>query len=297
MPKQLKDNHTDASSQPLGFITGTYLERTSRPIYALVFLLPFMALYEIGTILISTTELSRSQVRVIAFVWLQDFLEYLGFSLRFTWLITPLVVVLVLLGMHIASKRCWSVRIKDCIPMAIECVMLAIPLVVLSLVLNQASHMNSFAAVNSAKSDISAIPLAVTFCQAVSDAAGNNFFIDVVTGIGAGIYEELVFRLFLICVLMFFFQDVLSFTRRNSVIISVLLSAALFSAHHHLVFINGHISQITSFTWPQFIFRTIAGIYFAALFALRGFGVTAGTHVFYDTIAAFINFRIFTPDT
>jgi hypothetical protein len=39
----------------------------------------------------------------------------------------------------------------------------------------------------------------------------------------------------------------------------------------------------------EFGFRTVAGIYFAALFAIRGFGITAGVHAFYDIIATIIN--------
>jgi len=49
----------------------------------------------------------------------------------------------------------------------------------------------------------------------------------------------------------------------------------------------------TPFNWTEFGFRTIAGIYFAVLFAIRGFGVTAGTHAFYDIIATIINAAFF----
>ena len=33
-----------------------------------------------------------------------------------------------------------------------------------------------------------------------------------------------------------------------------------------------------------FLFRMLAGIYFALLFRLRGFGIAVGTHAFYDII-------------
>jgi hypothetical protein len=39
----------------------------------------------------------------------------------------------------------------------------------------------------------------------------------------------------------------------------------------------------------EFGFRAVAGVYFAVLFAIRGFGITAGTHAFYDIIATIIN--------
>ena len=47
------------------------------------------------------------------------------------------------------------------------------------------------------------------------------------------------------------------------------------------------------FDWAKFTFRTIAGVYFAALFAIRGFGITAGTHAFYDIIATLITGLVF----
>jgi len=115
---------------------------------------------------------------------------------------------------------------------------------------------------------------------------------NIVTAIGAGIYEELVFRLILICLLMIVFQDFLKFNHRNSVVFSIIISAALFSAHHHWIF-SGGVYQSLPFDWTAFSFRTIAGIYFAILFAVRGFGITAGTHAFYDILATLINVLFF----
>jgi hypothetical protein len=49
------------------------------------------------------------------------------------------------------------------------------------------------------------------------------------------------------------------------------------------------------FNPTEFGFRTIAGVYFAILFAIRGFGITAGTHAFYDIIATLVNAIFFDP--
>ena len=92
-----------------------------------------------------------------------------------------------------------------------------------------------------------------------------------------------------IIVLMILFQDVFRFGHRSSVVLSVLVSAALFSAYHHIVYLDGQFVQSSPFSWPEFSFRTIAGVYFAVLFAVRGFGITAGAHIFYDIIAVFMN--------
>jgi hypothetical protein len=87
--KDEKQKHSYASSQLLNFTRDSYLERTSRPIYAIVFLLPFIIFYEVGTILINTDVLSQYQVRVVAFVWLQDLLARLGTGDRVAWVAPP----------------------------------------------------------------------------------------------------------------------------------------------------------------------------------------------------------------
>jgi hypothetical protein len=82
---------------------------------------------------------------------------------------------------------------------------------------------------------------------------------------------------------------------QNSVVLSVMVSAALFSAHHHIVLIDGQLGRVAPFHWMEFGFRTLAGVYFAILFAVRGFGITAGTHAFYDIIATIVNAIFFRP--
>lgn len=308
----------------LNFAQDSYLERTSRPIYALVFLLPFIIFYEVGTILINTDILNQSQVRVVAFVWLQNFLEYLGSGGKLAWVAPPLAVVIILMALQLASRKRWWFGFGDIWPMGIECILLAVPLIVLSLFLNSPAGPqndmdqfgNTTAQVRPAscikydsKSEIHDIRYDKTvlrcasiagssLLRATTDVDGSEvksepLLASIITGIGAGIYEELVFRLILICLLMLLFQDVLRLSHKNSIILSVLISAGLFSAHHHIVLLNGQLALSAAFNWTEFGFRTIAGIYFAVLFAIRGFGITAGTHAFYDIIATIINAAFF----
>jgi len=256
------------------FTKDSYLERTNRPVYALVFLLPFIIFYELGTIFINTDVLNQSQIRVVAFVWLQQFLQWVGFGSRVAWMAPALAVVVILIAFQLASRKGWKVWIADIWPMAVECSLLAVPLIVFSLVLNDSAPRQAVV-------------------RAAQTIQWPGLMTNIVTGIGAGIYEELIFRLVLICFFMIIFDDLLRLGRRNSIIVSVLLSAALFSAHHHIVFVNGHLALGSPFNLTEFIFRTIAGIYFAVLFAVRGFGITAGTHAFYDIIATVINTAFF----
>jgi membrane protease YdiL (CAAX protease family) len=303
-----KKRQRAASSQLFNFARDSYLERTSRPVYAIVYLLPFIIFYELGTIFINTDVLNQTQVRVVAFVWLQELLRHLGFGGKFLWAAPALVVVVILLAYQLVSRKSWWVSFGDMLPMTIECVLLAIPLIVLSLFLNSAG-----APKHSGTNDL--VPRAVVVqCAAEQNAAQaktkyqqpkptpqpipvakpkpklqSSLLADIVTGIGAGIYEELLFRLILICAIVLLLQDVIGINQHSAIIVAVLLSAALFGAHHHFDFLTGRVNQSDLFDWSKFAFRTTAGVYFAALFAIRGFGITAGTHAFYDIIATLIN--------
>jgi membrane protease YdiL (CAAX protease family) len=141
------------------------------------------------------------------------------------------------------------------------------------------------------------IPNHKTYDDTTASAGDNfthhSFLMDIVTGIGAGIYEELIFRLVLIGLLMLFFETILGIERTKAIAISVLVSAILFSLHHHFVFLNGKFERAELLTMTPFIFRTIAGAYFAVVFAVRGFGVVAGAHIFYDIIATILNVWLF----
>ena len=303
--KQKRDYPT---SQLLNFARDSYLERTSRPIYAILFLVPFIIFYEIGTILINTDVLTQYQVRVVAFVWVQDVVLHLGTSSRFAWIAPPLVVIVILIGLQIASKKQWYFCLSDYTPMILECVSLAVPLIVLSLLFNSpGTRPDSLPRPESARPPAQVSVVAqqqVIGPQDLVAALGqqngvrpkvHSLMTNIVTGVGAGIYEELVFRLILICALMVLFQDVIGLSRQNAIVLSVLMSAALFSAHHHIVWIDGRLARSAPFNWTEFGFRTIAGVYFAILFAIRGFGITAGTHAFYDIIATLVNAFFFEP--
>ena len=294
-----------STGQMFNFAPNSYLERTSRPIYAVIFLLPFIIFYEVGTFGINTDVLNQSQIRVVAFVWLQNLLESVGFGGKFAWVAPPLAVVVILLAMQITSGKQWRLWFGDVLPMAVECVLLAVPLIVLTLFLSSSTTpegnvsrfenstikihtgepLNCSSVQNNSKSSVTG--------RAGRDAQNQPLLANIVTGIGAGIYEELVFRLILICLLMLLLQDVLRLNHKNSIVLSVLISAALFSAHHHIDFFTGRLNATDPFNWTRFAFRTLAGIYFAILFAIRGFGITAGTHTFYNIIAVSITARFF----
>ena len=93
--------------------------------------------------------------------------------------------------------------------------------------------------------------------------------------LGAGLYEELLFRVILVAGLVALFRR---FGASNvpAGILATVLGALIFSAFHYIG-PYGDPLQLGSFA-----FRTIAGVLFSALYLTRGFGITAWTHALYD---------------
>ena len=93
--------------------------------------------------------------------------------------------------------------------------------------------------------------------------------------IGAGLYEELLFRVVLVALLSNGFR-LLGASRLAGGAFATLAGALLFSAFHY-VGAFGEPLRLESF-----VFRTLAGLVFSALYLLRGFGITAWAHALYD---------------
>jgi hypothetical protein len=98
--------------------------------------------------------------------------------------------------------------------------------------------------------------------------------------LGAGIYEELLFRVILVSGLALGAQKVLGWSATASGIFAVMVGALVFSAFHYIGPYGDRL-ELSSFT-----FRTVAGVLFSALYLQRGFGITAWTHALYDVFLA-----------
>jgi len=96
--------------------------------------------------------------------------------------------------------------------------------------------------------------------------------------LGAGLYEELLFRVLLVSGLLLLARRVMGLGPKSANTFAVGLGALIFSAFHY-VGPFGDPMRLDSF-----VFRTIAGIAFSALYVFRGFGITAWTHALYDVI-------------
>src|ERR1043166_8107203 len=94
--------------------------------------------------------------------------------------------------------------------------------------------------------------------------------------LGAGIYEELLFRVLLVGALATAARALLGWRPVTAGVAATLLGAAIFSAFHYIGPYGDRL-QLYSF-----VFRMVAGLFFSGLYLARGFGITAWTHALYD---------------
>jgi hypothetical protein len=207
---------------------------------SLVFILPFLIIYELGL-------RYHGEQPLVVFKHLQVFFNLLGAPGRH---LPALACVAILLSWHIARRDRWRIEPIHLLGMAMESALLAIPLIVLGLAV---AH----------------------YWQYLPLAAGMELRHLLIMSIGAGIYEELVFRLIAFTLLNLILIDFFEMKKPLGYALIVLIPAVVFSLYHYLG---------EPFTWQSFAFRTLAGVYFGAIFICRGFGITAGCHAAYDII-------------
>jgi hypothetical protein len=97
----------------------------------------------------------------------------------------------------------------------------------------------------------------------------------IILSFGAGVHEELVFRLIGVTGITALCTSVLGMRRGLSIAVAFLVSSALFSAAHHVI--GGEPWRI-----GVFVYRLLCGIVFATIFQVRGFAVAVYTHALYD---------------
>jgi len=96
--------------------------------------------------------------------------------------------------------------------------------------------------------------------------------------LGAGIYEELLFRVLLVGALAAAARALLGWRPLTAGVAATLVGAVIFSAFHYIGPYGDRL-QLYSF-----VFRMVAGLFFSALYLARGFGITAWTHALYDAL-------------
>ena len=91
---------------------------------------------------------------------------------------------------------------------------------------------------------------------------------------GAGLHEELVFRLLLLPAMAVLFVRAVAMPKPLAWGAAAIGSSLLFAGAHHFA---GEPFEIYAFTY-----RSFAGLFFAGVYLFRGFAVAAWTHAIYD---------------
>lgn len=112
---------------------------------------------------------------------------------------------------------------------------------------------------------------------AIGEIAARDRATVLMLSLGAGLYEELFFRVILVSTIAALARVWLGVSTRMAGVLATFIGALIFSAFHY-VGPYGDPFQLRSFA-----FRAISGVVFSALYLVRGFGITAWTHALYDT--------------
>jgi membrane protease YdiL (CAAX protease family) len=244
-----------------------YRRISRRPLVSLVFIAPMLLLYEVGVL-----ALGGHATRNGADVWLRTTIEQLGIGQYF---LLPVLVCGLLLAWHYLRRDPWTVPPRVLVCMAAEALMFALVLLLIARI-----------------QGVVFSKLHTAFAAEITLATGAplGLFSHMIGYLGAGIYEELLFRLMLLPVAIAALIGC-GVQPQTSVIVAVILTSLLFSAAHYrldLWFGPWHLETAYGdvWGWYSFTFRSLAGVYFAVLFQTRGFGIAAGAHAFYDIAVA-----------
>jgi membrane protease YdiL (CAAX protease family) len=232
-----------------------YWEQSAQPLNSLLLVLPLMLVYECGMLWIGSGSMRNG-----ADVWLRDALAAMGLA-RYFFL--PCITCGILLGWHHLRRTAWRFDVDIISGMICESVLLGISLVIFAHV--YASLMHDSISVTS--HSIALLP--------------DDRLPQLLSFLGAGIYEELLFRLILL-------SSSITFARycgadlRSAMVFGIIATSLLFAAAHYRMFfdVGG------AFSWFSFVFRMTAGGLFSILFLKRGFGIAVGTHATYDLLVA-----------
>lgn len=236
-----------------------YWVMTRRPLPCLVFVIPLLLLYEIGVVWIGGA--SADALRTGADAWMRRGLLALGMSGIWT---LPLGLALVLFIWQAADRRTWKIDPGSAGLMAMESILWGVALLGLS---------------RGVDVGMTAIERAAGVALQAAGPSGEEtpFSALLISFLGAGIYEEALFRLALVPVLYGAFRLTMA-PRWASWMMAAGTAAFLFAIAHHA----GTMGE--PFTWYAFSFRWVAGLAFGVLFALRGFAIAVGAHIAYDVM-------------
>lgn len=225
----------------------SYATLAQRPLYSLIFILPALLFFQIGASVYGSRLLAP-----------RDLGKLLGLFGATAPYIPPLFILLVLLIQHAMHRHPWTLKPKVLLGMLGESLVYVVPLYGVSFLSRK---------------------LMGTLQSAPAVADPESRLQDFLHAVGAGIYEEFLFRLVLISLVALVFVDLLEQKRKIVLPVAVVVSALLFSLYHHS---GEQLMDPASLPWDQVVYRTLAGLWLGVVFAYRGFGIAVGAHALFN---------------
>ena len=225
---------------------GNYWRFSRSAYYSVVSALPLLVVYEI---LVIMTQSRYWGIRNAADMWIRTFL--MAFDLRAQHL-TFVMIGIAFALIPVAKTRSYGVKLKANFFLLMLAEAFTYSLV-LGGVLQSILRLSGLAA----------------------GGPGNGALQNFALSLGAGLFEEIIFRVLLLN-LIFFLLNYIFKNKVTTAVISVLAASFLFSLSHYIG------SMADSWELYSFMFRWIAGMIFTVLYFIRGFAITAYTHALYD---------------
>jgi len=224
-----------------------YFRYSSSAYYSAIAALPLLVAYEI---LLAFTRTAQGNIRNAAEVWMRDFMLVFMDSPRN---LSFVMIAAVLVAIPVFKSQSPHIPLK---PSYFGIIFLES--IVYSLFVGLILH--TF--------------LQRVLLQQIGSLSGGQLQ-NLALSLGAGLFEELFFRVLLLNALFWGLSKVLPNTLISG-FISIVAAAFLFSMSHYI----GSLGE--PFYVYSFVFRWSAGLLFTALYFVRGFAVVAYTHAFYD---------------
>lgn len=106
----------------------------------------------------------------------------------------------------------------------------------------------------------------------------HTWLVQVNLALGAGLYEELIFRVILIAAITFILKRGFHWRSVTAGWVGLFGAAVIFAGFHLFTEV---------FKWPIFIQRFAGGSLLGILYLRRGYGITVYSHIFYNLIILF----------
>jgi len=238
-----------------------YWKATRHPLMGLVMVVPLLIFYEVGTLAGAGGAEARG-LRNGADAWVRDWCEQFGNGGH---LIPPLLIVA---WLFLAALRRWDSRperlVSTLLGMVLESLALALTLWLFSRLWPDLLKHYGW-------------ELQVKGAGNAENLLQSDPFRAALPLVGAGLYEEFLFRLVSLTVLIGFlgFLGIDTFT---GFFMASLLSAWFFAAAHHWG------TNAPPYDGRVFSFRFAAGLIFSGVLAWRGFGIAVGGHTLYNLL-------------